>query len=1124
MFTYSKQFTYKHIPKFAFPFALVLVLFLTTCTEDIVIDTDPTLEAITKVAGFESVSPNHSGLNFINRLDPSKVKTIVNYINAYNGGGVALGDFNNDDLIDIYLTGNLDNNKLYLNKGNFTFEDATASSGTACAMKWSTGATVADVNNDGLLDIYVCHSYRDESEEVRSNSLFINQGNAKFEEQAKKYGIADAGYGITAAFFDYNKDGHLDLYVGNTPRHLNGDMFFIDPLVHYQHQSNPSELKWSDRLYKNNGDGSFSDVTKEAGLLNYGYMLGVSIADYNNDGWQDLYIAVDHAEPDYYLINNKDGTFTNKIHESFKHISLSSMGTDAADLNNDGHIDLLSLDMLSRDNYSEKTQMAPMNPKAFWASVEVGYHYQYMRNMLQLNNGDGSFSEIGQLAGVHKTDWSWSILSLDFNNDGWKDLFVSNGFYRAVMDKDKRKKFQEIIANSNEQRAMEASIKFPTMLQEQKNKNVFFLNNGNYKFTEVSKSIGTEKEDLSSGAAYADLDNDGDLDLVINRIDEPVSILKNLSSKNPNNNFLQIDLKNKNNRSTIGTKVKLIAGGQTQFHEQIYTRGYQSSMAGPVHFGLGKVQNIEKILVQWPDGNVQELNDIKGNQKIIIDYKKSELSSNHFQNNGQELFEEQILFSKVHKHIENDFDDYKKQVLLPHKMSQFGPFLCKGDVNQDGLEDVYVGGSNGQAGKVYLQENNSNKFTEIEIPVFEKDKMYEDGKACFFDADNDEDLDLYVSSGGNEFDENSELYEDRLYLNDGKGQFKRSKDIPSLKSSNSCVKAFDFDLDGDQDLFVASRHTPSKYPFPSDSYLLENNGGKFKIKTGATQETLSKLGMVSDAICVDVDKDNRLDLIVVGEWMPVTVLLNKESGFQNATEQYKLTDSNGWWNSIASSDLDNDGDLDFIIGNLGLNYKYKANAEEPFHIYAKDFDKNGKFDIVLGQFYQHELCPVRGRQCSSEQLPEIAEKFPSYHAFGQSNLQSVYGEQLNDAYHLEAKQFNSCILYNENGNLVLHPLPVEAQFSSVNGIAIGDYDKDGLEDILLGGNLYASEVETGRADASTGLVLINKKNKNFEAILGTECGIKIDKDVKDILQIGGKENTFIFVANNNEKLQTFELK
>ncbi len=1071
---------------------------------------------------FESLPHTQTGVDFNNLLDINAIKSPLEYVNVYNGAGVATGDINNDGLADIYFTGNMADNKLYLNKGNFQFEDISEKAGITCPNTWSTGVTMTDVNGDGLLDIYVCRAYFDEPDR-RQNQLFINNGDLTFSEKSKEYGLADAGYSIVATFFDFDKDGDPDLYVSNHPmgrtKKTYGD--------HLQGWANPP-METSDHFYRNNGDGTFTNITKEAGILNYCWTLGAVAADLNQDGWLDLYVSVDHAEPDRYYLNNGDGTFTEVSKEKMKHFSFSSMGVDAADINNDGLLDIGVVEMLSTNNFNEKTKMAPMNPERFWFMVDNGYGWQYMRNMLHLNTGNGEFSEIGQMAGIHRSNWSWAALLADFDNDGWKDFFVTNGYLREYLDKDHHKKYEKAL---NEASAKGVSQK--PLIKDYGRKapinqvpNNFFRNNGDLTFTEMAPEFGLDNQSFSSGAAYADFDNDGDLDLVVNHSNDIASIYKNQDRERGGNNYLRFKLEHPNGLCPVGTKVTIETASGMQFQQFTYTRGYQSSVEGMVHFGLAKDGKADKVTIEWPDGKQQEMSDVAANQVVTMKYSNAGPAPSSQQQKPVLFVNTTRPTGLVHRHKELPFDDYGKQVLLPHKMSQFGPFISSADVNGDGLEDFFVGGGNGQPGSLFYQTVDG-QFTKADIPSFNNDLNSEDMGSAFFDVNNDGLVDLYVASGGNEFPENSEKLRDRLYINIGQGVLRKvNKVIPDIRISSSCVKPFDFDGDGDLDLFIGGRQVPGRYPSPASSYLLENENGFFKDATLNRAPGLQNLGMVTDAVWTDFDADGVVDLVVVGEWMPITVFTQQDGRFTNATENFGLENTIGWWNRIVQGDLDNDGDMDLVIGNLGQNYKYRASEEKPFHVFADDFDGNGTFDIALGYFLQDEvLYPVRGRQCSSEQIPAIAEKFPTYSDFGKASIFEVYGDKLESGLHYEAKNFSSSVLKNMgNGVYQMEALPNEAQIAPVNGIVLEDLDRDGNLDLLIGGNLYVSEVETGRADAGKGLFLKGNGDGSFKPFLAYKSGLNISGDVKDIRAISTNvpgEKMFI-VGSNNALLEVWK--
>lgn len=1068
---------------------------------------------------FENISAETSNINFNNTLDINALKHPYTYVNVYNGGGVSIGDINNDGLSDLYFTGNLVDNKLYLNKGNFEFEDVTAKAGVACTNRWSTGSTMADVNNDGYLDIYVCQAYYDDPNQ-RANQLFINNGDGTFSEKGAQMGINDTGFSIQSSFFDYNQDGHLDLIVGNHPIERQR------PIVYHNKIWQDPVPQFSDHLYKNNGDGTFSDVTEEAGILNYGWTLGVVTSDLNQDGWTDIYVAVDHSEPDRYYLNNQDGTFKEVSEPNMKHISLSSMGIDAADINNDGLIDLTVMEMLSRDNFREKTKMASMNPNKFWTYVNVGYHYQYMRNMMHINTGDGEFSEIGQMADIQRTDWSWAALLADFDNDGWKDLYVANGYYREILDKDHSNKYKAKLQEAYDAGLPRENIlrDMATLAPSTRVENNFFKNDGDMTFSEMASKVGVNHKGWSSGAGYADLDNDGDLDLVVNNIDDPASIYRNTTADQGESHYLNVKLAHNPSILPNGTKVTLETNTGLQFQEMTYTRGYQSSVDGILHFGLGQDDKINKLTIQWPDGKKQILQNVLVDQTLTAKYEDANSKAGNNSLAGQNLEEVTSKLAVDFKHTDEYFDDYSKQVLLPHQMSQFGPSLATGDINGDGLDDFFVGGGNNQASTIFIQNKNGT-FSKSNSKVFEKDKASDDMGATLFDIDGDNDLDLYVVSGGNEFDIDSPNYQDRFYLNDGKGNFtKNQNSIPDIRTSGSCAKPFDFDGDGDLDLFVGGRHLSGKYPSPTKSYLLENQDGVLKNTTEETANSLSDLGMVTDAVWSDFNGDGQIDLVIVGEWMAPNILIQDSGKFENKTTEFGLDGQIGWWFGIEKGDVDNDGDEDYVLGNLGYNYKYQAKPEKPFHVYASDFDKSGTFDIALGYFLENDvLYPVRGRQCSSEQMPSIAEKFPTYEDYGKASIFEVYGDDLNTALHYEATNFSSSVLINNGGGKYdLWSLPSYAQIAPTNAILIEDFDGDGNKDLMLAGNLFTSEVETGRADAGKGLLLKGSGDGNFKPVLPQTSGLKIDKDVKDmaILNVNGQK--LILVANNNAPLEIWQ--
>lgn len=1060
---------------------------------------------------FTSIPAVETGIEFMNEIPENSAMNSMVYEYFYNGGGVAVGDIDNDGLPDIYFTANLKDNKLYKNKGNFQFEDITNKAAVEGTFGWTTGVTMVDLNADGWLDIYICKSGKGK-EENRENQLFQNNKDGTFKEMAEAYGLNFTGYSTQASFFDYDKDGDLDMFLLNhnvTPINTNNPEKFKNEI---------SEMA-GDRFYRND-NGKFTDISIKAGILqnSLGFGLGVSIGDLNEDGWPDIYVSNDYVEHDYLYYNNGDGTFSEAMKSSIGHTPNFSMGNDIADFNNDGLLDIISLDMVAEDNYGIKTSMSGMNPEIFNYAVENGFHYQYMFNALQLNNGNQNFSDVAQLAGVSNTDWSWAPLFADFDNDGLKDLFITNGLKRDFRNNDFRKyKIQRL------EEAQKNSEKMSTVIEElikktpqRKTVNFLFKNNGDLTFEKVSKDWGLQKSTLSNGAAYADLDNDGDLDLIVNNIDEEATILKN----NSNKKYIQFTFKGSSkNPFGIGTRVEILTKNGIQVVENYPTRGYQSSVEPILHFGVYDMETIDQVTVIWSDNKKQTLKNIPVNQEILLDYDNAGTTTQPSKQQKSKIFKDVTnTYGIQHKHIENKYNDYAKESLLPHKMSQFGPAIAVADINNDGLDDYFVGGAKGLMATLY-EQNSRGQFILTNNQPWRKDKKYEDIDAVFFDVDNDNDLDLYVVSGGNEWPEGHTNYEDRLYINTaGKFSLAQNK-LPKNYTSGSSVKPFDFDGDGDMDLFVGSRLFPQKYPFSQPSRILENNNGRFKDVTLEIAPGLTNAGMVTDALWTDFDNDGQTDLIIVGEWSEIKFYKNSQGKFKQDTSI--LPETLGWWNSIESIDVENDGDNDYVVGNLGLNYKYKASIKEPFEVYSTDFDDNGTNDIVLGYYNQGNLFPLRGRECTSNQMPFIKEKFPTYNSFGSANLTDVYTkEKLDQALHLKANMFSSVLLENlGGGKFKIHILPNQAQLSSINAIKIDDFDKDGYKDILVAGNLFQSEVETPRNDASIGLLLKGNGSSQFVPLPFNVSGVFLDGDVKKMrtIQLGNAIPTkaILVVRNNN---------
>ena len=1072
---------------------------------------------------FSLRSPDDTGVTFINSLDENDSLNYFTYPYIYMGGGVSVGDINNDGLNDLFFTGNMVPNRLYLNKGDLKFEDITESAGVAGDGRWNAGTSLADVNADGLLDIYVCISGLSMP---KNNLLYINNGDLTFTESAEIYGLDDPGNTVDATFFDFDNDNDLDVYLANYP------MFsFSTPTPVYANMMAMKTYFRSDKLFRNDG-GSFVDVTSESGIQNFGLGISVTAADLNNDGWQDLYVSNDFQSPDYMYFNNGDGTFSEKAKETTKHTAYFGMGVDVADINNDGLLDIYQVDMTPEDNRRNKANMASMNPNDFYLMVEHGMHYQYMQNALQLNQGIGDdgypvFSDVSRLTGTSNTDWSWAPLIFDFDNDGNKDLFVANGIRRDINNKDY---FASIEPRPFTKRDTRTLLEKAQGIPFEPINNYAFQNKGNAEFVNVTDEMGLTLVGYSNGAAYGDLDNDGDLDLIVSNIDAEASIFENKASEKTSNTYLRIKLNGPNtNRYGIGARLTSYTNGMTQIIEHTLSRGYQSSVESTVHFGTGIATVLDSLRVEWADGNSQILANVGTNQILTLNYteaakpvsKKAKVVS-QFEDVTDDLNIDYI-------HEENDFDDFAFEPLLPHRTSNFGSGIAVGDVNGDGLEDFYVGGAYLQAGSLYLQ-NRQGKFDRSDLETFAKDKIYEDMGSLFFDADEDGDLDLYVVSGGNEFEKTSAKYQDRLYTNNGKGGFTRDETaLPTLFESGSRVKPYDFDSDGDLDLFVGGRHVPRSYPLPSSSRILKNESANGKAKfidvTQNVAPDLLELGLITDAIWVDIDDDEDIDLVITGEWMPLTIFENNRGYFTNVTEDCGLAETVGWWFSLDAGDFDNDGDLDLIAGNLGLNYKYKAKADETFDVYVSDYDENGRLDIVLGYYNDGVQYPVRGRECSSQQVPEIKKKFENYDKFSVATLEDVYtSEGLDQSLHYQVRTFASSFIENAGeGKFRIKELPRMAQLSSLNSFVIDDIDGDGNLDVIGAGNLFSSEVETPRNDAGVGVYLRGDGHGGFENVPMSQSGLCIPGDAKDLKTIKVGNSQIILVANNNDQVQAIKV-
>jgi hypothetical protein len=1078
---------------------------------------------------FKSVSAQQSGIAFENSLTENDSVNYFNYMYIYMGGGVAIGDLNNDGLQDVYFTGNMVENKLYLNQGNMKFNDITEEAGVGGDTRWATGVTLGDANQDGWLDIYVSVSGK---WETTKNLLFINDAKAgevpTFTESAEAYGVADEGNSTQAVFFDYDKDGDMDLYVINYPI-----VSSRTNIIEYLRFRDRAPYQRSDRLYRNEGNHNFTDVTASSGLAKYGLSLGVSVADFNQDDWPDLYVSNDFSTPDYFLINNKDGTFTDENLTLTNHTSYFGMGVDVADFNNDGWLDIYQVDMMPKSYRRAKENMDSMDPERFYNIVNNDMHHQYSINTLQMNLGNNAsglpyFADIAKFAGLSATDWSWASLFADFDNDGLKDVYVTNGVRRDINNSDYFR--SDEVKNFEDENTLELTLEIPS----EKIDNFAFKNVGDLRFTDVSKEWGINFTGFSNGVAYADLDNDGDLDLVLNNLDDGSSLYENTASDQQLNNYIRVKLKGpEENTFGIGCKVWIMDGTELQFQEMTLTRGFQSSVEPIVHFGVGKKESIAQIKVLWPDGREQVLENLSVNQVIEVSYQNANLPGEMPVKNLPGYFEDITKMARLdHKHEENLFNDFQYQVLLPHSISAYGPGLAVGDIDNDGLDDFYIGGANNFAGRLYRQNSNGT-FSEVSGELWEEDKRQEDTGALFFDANGDGLLDLYVVCGGNEYRPGDPYYQDKFYLNTGNGGFEKiTEGLPDLSGSGSIVKTADYDNDGDMDLFIGGRVSPRAYPNPPKSYILKNESNSASIKfvdvTRDIAPSLMDLGMVTQARWFDVDGDSFRDLIIIGEWMGITYLKNDQGKFVDQSETTGVGESTGWWFGMVQDDFNKDGRDDFIVGNLGRNYKYQASEESPFSLYTYDYDNNEQQDLVLSYVDKEKgiNVPVRGRECSSQQIPAIKAKFKDYHSFATASLEEIYTtEHLEKSTHYEVRSFAHAYMENTgDGRFKLIPLDNFTQLASINTMVTLDANKDGNLDVVYAGNLYGSEVETPRSDASYGGLLLGDGKGGFISQMPYESGLYIKGEVKSAHKVrlaGGEEG--ILFAKNNDYLQLIKI-
>ena len=1074
---------------------------------------------------FTLLPPDSTQVTFNNALTEGLNTNVLMYEYFYNGAGVAVADLNGDNLEDIYFTGNMADNKLYLNKGNMHFEDITAAAGVANRKApWRTGVTIADINGDSKPDIFISYSGKVRGTN-RISQLFINEGAdaagiPHFSEQAQQYGLADSSYSTQAFFFDYDRDGDLDAFMLN---HNPSNLPVLDEAstAALLKQSNPAI---GVRLFKNNNN-YFSDVTEQSGfsssVLTYG--LGAGIADLNSDGWPDIYIANDYNVPDYLYINNKNGTFTDKLQTMLGHTSKSAMGNNVSDINNDGLPDIFVLDMLPQDNNRQKLLFASDNYERFNTTLRSGFYYQYMRNTLQLNNGNGTFSEIGQLAGISNTDWSWAPLFADYDNDGWKDLYVTNGYTRDFTNMDFMKYMTDYIQTKGRLKREDVL----EILQKMPASNVInyvFKNNGDLTFTDVSTPWGMRTPSNSNGAAYADLDNDGDLDLVVNNINLPAFIYRNETNKSFSNHYLKIRLQGAlKNTDGIGAKVYVFTQGKQQYLEQMPARGFQSSVSPILHFGLGTAGMVDSVKIVWQSGKEQQVFNVRADQLLIMQEREATFSKPHIATQRAHAVFTAIQSPIPYTHPAVSINDFKRQPLLINPLSFSGPCLVKGDVNGDGLEDVYAGGSNGQSATLYVQQK-GGAFRKKTQPAFEQDKAHEDADAVFFDANADGYMDLYVVSGGyHNYAPDDALLQDRLYMNDGTGNLKKSTDaLPEMRVSKSCVRVADVNGDGQPDLFVGGRAVPGRYPETPQSFLLINDGrGKFTDQIKTMAPGLQKSGMITDAAWLDVSGDKKPDLIVVGEWMPVMVFVHTNGKLENKTSRYFDKEYSGWWNKLAVDDMNGDGKPDLLIGNLGLNTQCRATDKEPAELFYKDFDDNGSVDPIFCFYMNGKSYPYVSRDELLDQMSKMRGRFTDYKSYADATMNTVFTkEELQGAANLKANFFKTAYFQSDaDGRFHEKELPLQVQFSPVYTITTLDYNKDGKKDVLFCGNINNARLRFGKYDANYGVLLNGDGKGVFQYVNQSQSGFQLQGDVRSVLPL----NDVLVFGLNGQSAKAYKL-
>lgn len=1068
-------------------------------------------------ARFELLNSELSGVNFVNQLTENDSINAYNYLYIYNGSGVGIADFNNDGLQDIFFGGNMTSSKLYINKGELKFEDLTQESGLITE-RWIHGISVVDINSDGFLDIYLSVGGM-EIGQSSENMLFINNGDLTFSEQSSQYGLNESKLTTHTAFFDYDKDGDLDAYLINYENNPQKD-----PTAVRRKKYDGKSIS-NDRLYRND-NGRFVDVSSYAGINQEGYGLGLAINDFNHDGWPDIYVSNDFTFDDYLYINNQDGTFSDNIKEYVKHTSNFGMGVDIADINNDGHSDMFQVDMLPEDNRRQKKLLSGLNYDRFQLLTNTGYIPQYMRNSLQLNSGESTFNEIGLLSGMSSTDWSWAPLIADLDNNGNKDVFITNGYVKDVTDVD----FRDFVISENQKRnaVFDPNVVISALrdLKGEMVSNYAYSNSGNLEFSNQSENWGLNQPSFSTGASYGDLDNDGDLDLVVSNLNHTSFIYENKSSQIDSLSYLMLDLTVDGDFSkAIGTKVNLTINGET-YSSQVYPyRGFQSTVDARLHFGLGRHQKVDVLEVFWPDNTKTIKESVSVNQIISIDRSTAKIEEVNEKDLAPAIFRKpNELISLDYNHKESFFVDFNREALLPHKLSQEGPSSAKGDVNNDGLMDFFVGGAAGESGKIFIQSQSgvSSTFTELVLD----NSASEDAGSIFFDIDLDGDQDLYVVSGSNEFEIGSDLYKDRLYLNDGNGNFTESENLLDYEAgSSSVITKNDFDNDGDFDLFIGGRCLPGQYPKPGRSMLLANVNGVFKDVTAELAPDLENVGMVKDAEWADINGDGSKELVITGEFMTIKVFRKANGKFLDVTSSHDLSAYVGWWNAIEIVDVDGDGDMDIIGGNLGLNSRYKGTTEEPLTLYADDFNRDGRLDPIIAYYNAGEEYIIHDRITLSQQINSIKKKFVTNLSYAEATVVDVLGKELLDkALTLRANHFKTSLFINDGtGSFEYKELPIEVQFSQVNDIQVLDFDNDGVLDLLFGGNSFSPEVFNGRYDAQSAIALKGLGNGNYLPLSQSQSGLENDGVVTSIETLNLNGEQFVLLLKNNDKAELLQV-